>query len=554
MDMEKFEKNNKSGLTLISLVITVIILALLTGVIINSSFQDDGLVEESQGIIEEQKRKVMIEKIAREIQTEQLKNEINGQYVFNISEHIIPILESYGTYDNETLLLTTEEDVKIYLFEMMEIPMIEYASITYEYGTLTIVSELINNGYIIEYTTDAGVTWNEYTVPIQINNANRLYTRIKNDEGKVISNVVKVREGTIQSDDITPPVIRIATETRSGKTIDVTIFISEYGSLSKDNVYQYYLSTSKTIQENGEWKEYVPGNKFTIGEGINGIYYIHVKGVSDTSGNTSDMKVSDELVIGSADSLGSLITPLNYGDEINYSVNGISDWKIFYSNENGNVFLITSDYLPINKVPISTEMTTTGTYSACWETVPTVQTVSGTARRTFLSNNWNDFSTNENGKCVSTLLNTDNWTSFVNSTYADYAIGSPTIEMWTASWNAKLYTPLYCDNKNTNGYYIGTSSGTSLNTSSQNITSTWVKTSGYDDELFFPYQSNISSCKGYWLASPASDNNNAVMNVYFEGIINHLDSYNSEDYAIRPVVCLDANVKAIWNGNYWELQ
>ena len=40
-------------------------------------------------------------------------------------------------------------------------------------------------------------------------------------------------------------------------------------------------------------------------------------------------------------------------------------------------------------------------------------------------------------KCVSTLLNTNNWTKFVNQTYADKAIGGPTVEMWKESWNAK---------------------------------------------------------------------------------------------------------------------
>lgn len=65
---------------------------------------------------------------------------------------------------------------------------------------------------------------------------------------------------------------------------------------------------------------------------------------------------------------------------------------------------------------------------------------------------------------ISTLLNTTYWKNFVNETYATSAIGSPTIEMFVNSWNAKFrgnsdYAVLSCkydDSSSGSGYYLGT--------------------------------------------------------------------------------------------------
>ena len=91
------------------------------------------------------------------------------------------------------------------------------------------------------------------------------------------------------------PVITVSPESSGvSKSQNVTITtIDEGGSgLSASNSYQYYLSTSNTSQEGGSWKDYNSGEAFTIGTGKTGIYYIHVKPVSDIFGNSSGTKVS----------------------------------------------------------------------------------------------------------------------------------------------------------------------------------------------------------------------------------------------------------------------
>ena len=292
---ENLKKNSKNGLTMVALVVTVVVLAILTGVIVTSTFGDEGLIDEAETAMLEQKRKASIEKIAREIQTVQLKKEINGQYTFSVADDVIPILQTHGTYDNATLKLITSEGAEIYLSEIMQIPMLEYATITYEEDTLTITSPLTTNGYVIEYTPNGGSVWNTYTAPVEIEEGNGIYTRIKNSDNKVVSNTVKVKEGTMQSEDTTPPIVRITPNTVSARSADITIFVTEYGQLANDNVYEYYLSTSPDGQIGGAWVPYTPGEKFTIGEDLEGTYYIHVKEVSDIAGNVSDVKVSGAL-------------------------------------------------------------------------------------------------------------------------------------------------------------------------------------------------------------------------------------------------------------------
>ena len=289
------KQKKKQGLTMVALVVTVVVLAIITGVIVSSTFGEDGIIEEAENTMLEQKRKLLIETISKEIQKEQLKKEINGQYTFTVAEDVMPILQRYGTFDNETLKVATTDGVTIYLYEVIQIPMLEYATIEYTDDTLTITSHLTSSGYIVEYTPNAGAVWNTYGEPVEIEEGNGIYTRIKNEEGEVISNTIKVKEGTMQSEDTTAPIIRITPNTASGKSIDVTIFVTEYGQLANDNVYEYYLSTSPDGQVGGAWLAYTPNEKFTIGEDLVGTYYIHVRQVSDSVGNVSDVKVSGAL-------------------------------------------------------------------------------------------------------------------------------------------------------------------------------------------------------------------------------------------------------------------
>ena len=247
----------------------------------------------------------------------------------------------------------------------------------------------------------------------------------------------------------------------------------------------------------------------------------------------------------------------HYGDYVEYNVdlngdgNITNDWRIFY-NDGEHIFIIAADYVANTSSYLNntgTGMTTYSTYNLYWNSVPSsAQSVSQASL--FGQTLWTDYSTNSNGKCVSTLLNTSNWTGFVDSTYGEYAVGGPTVEMWVESYNAKGYAPLYCNNTNSIGYYVG-------NTDTPATTYYYLDEdakTGYGDTLYFPHQEEVSNCCGYWLASPNADITNIVMGVDYDGYVGG-NYYNDGSVGVRPLVSLKSEVKAVQNADtgVWKL-
>ena len=228
---------------------------------------------------------------------------------------------------------------------------------------------------------------------------------------------------------------------------------------------------------------------------------------------------------------------------INYvSQNGQNDWKIFYS-DGEHIFLITGDYIDTtepNRINSATGMKT-NKCSAYWKSVPNFQTVTSTTLKRFKSAELH--SENINSKCVSTLLNTNNWISYKDSEdKAESVIGSPTIEMWINSWN-NLYEnidgKLYYNNTNTNGYYIGTS----LNPTSDCISRSVMSTKeGYKNKLYYPHIKSYNNANYYWLASPSALTINHILFVYQYGDVDNNYYYNLDNIGVRPVVSLNTGI------------
>ena len=121
-------------------------------------------------------------------------------------------------------------------------------------------------------------------------------------------------------------------------------------------------------------------------------------------------------------------------------------------------------------------------------------------------------------------------------------MGAPTLELWVNSWNtsypsdtlyARYENPV--SGKTFDGWYIGTDNAQTTSTS-VNLSG---KT-GYSNTLYYPDQSGLNYCFGYWLASPSAYNVYSVMYVSYGGFVRS-DNYNG-DGAARPVVCLPSNI------------
>lgn len=162
-------------------------------------------------------------------------------------------------------------------------------------------------------------------------------------------------------------------------------------------------------------------------------------------------------------------------------------------------------------------------------------------------------SSNENSKCVSTLLNASNWESYKdNGNMAEYAVGGSTIEMWMDSWNKlcdKKYNKpsdkLYCNNTNSTGYYVGTSSSPSDYYIEPNV---MKAKDGYNNSLYYPHHESVSdgdsnNCFSYWLASPSADDSvKAILSVNCRGYVSR-DYYDWNYIGLRPVVSLNSGIK-----------
>ena len=157
-----------------------------------------------------------------------------------------------------------------------------------------------------------------------------------------------------------------------------------------------------------------------------------------------------------------------YGKKVSgYTANGISDWRIFYA-DNENIFLITSDYITSDKAKSSNNtITKKAKYSVYWSSEPTLSSIRNVSKFSPVTNEtmeWTGkYGNYTNGKICSTLLDTDKWTAFLDKEDGTgkgiMAIGSPTLNMWIASWNTiSTDRKLYCNASSLRGYYLGENS------------------------------------------------------------------------------------------------
>ena len=273
------------------------------------------------------------------------------------------------------------------------------------------------------------------------------------------------------------------------------------------------------------------------------------------------IKENEEIVEDhKAGGLAAKITSENYGDKINYSANGIDDWKIFY-NDGKNVFIITSDWLPSIKIPEEIGMgRVENQYRTGWDSLLITEIDEEVAQKYMLSG-LNTFNSEYRGfKATASLLYTEAWKTFVDTNYAVSAVGSPTLDMWVASWNAK-YNDTITFEPTEFGYKVGKDEGSLGYLIAKDV---MQATEGYMTEqtenLYYPRKSELAddngkACKAYWLASPSATTGNSqgqyVMRINCDGRV-YYNTYYSHSYATRPVVCLKSNVNAKLVNGIWE--
>lgn len=276
---------------------------------------------------------------------------------------------------------------------------------------------------------------------------------------------------------------------------------------------------------------------------------INLTGCSDSNesenNEVSEKQISnnDESVVEEKNDLGKVVT--------NYTAND-QEWKVFYEDdETGRIYLITSDYVESKYLANSYKNGASNweggyseerIYNYEWnDTDKAVLETNNREDELFMATGYELNDKYKNSRCVSTLLNTDNWKDFVDNTYADYAIGGPTIEMLVASWNKKGYKKLYADNTNEYGYYIG----------AKEKSEDFFWFFDEKDELYVPHDDYYKSCSGYWIASPSANSLAPGARVFTVSYSRQIGfAYPSDaTYSVRPVVVLKEGTKLKTNSD-----
>ena len=267
-----------------------------------------------------------------------------------------------------------------------------------------------------------------------------------------------------------------------------------------------------------------------------------------------------------------------YGQEVDYtSANGQNDWKIFHS-DGTNIYLITGNYVKVtddngnideSKLNPNTKMQIASggkNYRVNWNSsnLPTFDTDVSSDIISKFKINTNVFNINSkkndtnypNAQCVSTLLNSSLWSSYIDSSKGNNqtAIGGPTVQLWMDSWNARYPNSsdqLYCDNADEKGYFVGS---TSKPTQQNGANATKINSKqGDGGELYFANNHRAltdgnNTVDYYWIASTAAHRENVVLlSAFYGGYVCANSNYYYSPYAsthggIRPIVCLTSNL------------
>ena len=561
---------SNAAITLIALIITIIVLLILAGVTLNMVMGKNGIFGKANNAknksevaqYEEELRMCVLE-----LQTDAAANgttfnmdTIKNKLVEKVKELENTTEIEFPTEESETRLEGTYKGYEFYIDD-------KYAAHIGEKSTgISLITSIDPSGW-----TQGPVI---ATITIKSNNG---INKVEPDEGSKNGNeyiITKenIAENTSFQYTVTDGQGNTQTKTAVINTIDknppedftITAENTEEGlkitGEAKDaesgiDKYEYYVMKST----DSDYTKYDSNPITGLARGTYSVYAIAYDKAGNKKQSTNtveNVKISDVTAAMVASDPAKY-----YGLKVtNYtSQNGQNDWKIFHS-DGTNIYLITGNYVKVtddngNINPL--KLNTNGTkmqiadggqnYRVNWNSsnLPSFSTdVSSEIISKFKINtsvfNINDYKSNSNAQCVSTLLNPSYWTGYIDNSKGNNqtAIGGPTVELWMDSWNARYPgQKVYCDSANENGYYFnGSNCYIKLN---QNQTD--------GGELYFannyrPLRDGNNTVISYWLASPSSSHPDLLIDVGYDGYVGNYGGYGSNLLGVRPVVCLGSGI------------
>ena len=236
------------------------------------------------------------------------------------------------------------------------------------------------------------------------------------------------------------------------------------------------------------------------------------------------------------------------GEKVQYSPTGGGTWRIFYyDNENdgnGNGY-----FGELNTLYLKRDYETMDTILAGYQSY--TPTDGGVIMRKMnplwaISNNASLIDL-VNEHCVSWLCDPAIWNvNYKVEGIVDYAIGSPSVEMYMKAFNIYKEDGMALINKigNTYGYSVGANGSYTWNNSNESYTGRGAIEEGPNNIFMTSGDNNNNNC--WWLASPSSMTENAI--IFIPGNTAEVSAAVSMDssgyrpqYGICPIVAISNN-------------
>ena len=600
------KKKNARGITLIALVITIIVLLILAGITINALSGENGIITKSKEAKIKTEKSKTLEKINLAILTamtkgngdidnatlrEELEKEgltvktegnnlpwdvTDDKYIYRINEDYT-VEEVNGislskkeikliSGENETITATlTEGTTGKITWESSEpdIVKVENGKITAvgERGTATITAKVEGTEYqatctvkIIQKIT----TITAGNIEMNIGDTQKINVTTTPSEGLIEDleytsgspaiatvgadgNVKGIAEGTavitIRGKNsgvsttctikVTPKVTKITKITASdltlepGKTGKISVTI-EPTNQTEGVTYTSGTQSVATVGEDGTVNALTEGTTIITVKG-------KVSGVSTTCRVTvKSNKINGAIEVGEYEKY--------YGKKVtNYTAGG-KTYRIFYIDTEGKFGDKNTVYLKADWTANDTSLTT---YTPSGTDLTTYKKLnpSWAAKRGSNTSSWNN-----NERAAAWLCSPSKWTTYCDTSKANYAIGAPTAEMYVASYNQVSHT--------TGNYKLGATYSTAdapgyiykVNNVAQN--SGWYTNSNTLDYTGYNsmYCGKNGSTGGYywWLASPSAGNSYYVCYVNGSNTSLHYGTY-SVNFGACPLVSLKSS-------------
>ena len=250
------------------------------------------------------------------------------------------------------------------------------------------------------------------------------------------------------------------------------------------------------------------------------------------------------------------ITPENYGDYVDYSIDlnddgdTTNDWRIFFE-DNENIFIIAAGLVKNTKINEEIVSPATLAGSTIYGVdIPEAKLLNTPIDKSVINkfmltaaepNNYINY------KATANFLSTAHWSQFVDSDVAVAAIGGPTLEMFVKSWNQKYsgvegYTEAVC-------WWNTTKKGYQLTNTKYDDYHLYLE--GYENAPLYFLNHTGDNCWAYWLASPSirtwrADGTEGILGtckqgIKFDGWI-AAGSLGTGRAGIRPLVCLKSGL------------